>query len=309
MAGVDAAGRRIVLILDAPDARSAAIAQADIQASVRPHRVILVRPVAVNLPVAAQVIANAFGKSVLEKQDIDRFQTQSEDYAGVLQNALGLAARHLTSVPVAWTVQVFAAMQQLSLIQFHANAGHESPATTGPVVDGSPFRLDLATLMAADPIALDRDLGVCGFPLYSLSESEVELIQTGSTSDAIVDCLKTAGVFQYFYPPTDHLALAMVEHGVMAQSDLLSSLRASARLGHPFGDPEIVGAQKSILDTIGALHDKKLLAEAEIGFVVTETGQELRGTVRLKPREGLVSKILAKLSVSIDLVRLFRGGA
>ena len=76
-------------------------------------------------------------------------------------------------------------------------------------------------------------------------------------------------------------------------------------MGHPLGDPELVQESLSLQDTIAALQERKLIVEGEVGLEVTNAGRTLRSAIRFRPRESLLSKLLARISISIGLKDLF----
>jgi hypothetical protein len=61
-------------------------------------------------------------------------------------------------------------------------------------------------------------------------------------------------------------------------------------------------------DMIDVLRERNLLVDGEIGFELTPEGESIRRTIRFKPREGLLSKIINRFSFNIDLKDLFRSG-
>jgi hypothetical protein len=79
-------------------------------------------------------------------------------------------------------------------------------------------------------------------------------------------------------------------------------------IGHPFSKPELVSAMTPLPDLISALTDRRLLVEGETTIELSEEGRIVRTTVRFKPREGLVTKIINRMSVSFSLKDLFGGG-
>jgi hypothetical protein len=72
-------------------------------------------------------------------------------------------------------------------------------------------------------------------------------------------------------------------------------------IGHPYGDMEVVGNNVAIPDIIEMLQDRGLLVEGELGMEVGPTGKSIRQTVRFKPREGFISKLISRFSFKVDL--------
>jgi hypothetical protein len=50
------------------------------------------------------------------------------------------------------------------------------------------------------------------------------------------------------------------------------------------------------------------LVEGEIGYELTAEGQQQRAIVRFKPREALISKIINRISVKINLKSIVKIG-
>jgi hypothetical protein len=54
-------------------------------------------------------------------------------------------------------------------------------------------------------------------------------------------------------------------------------------------------------------HDGRYV-EGEIDMTLTESGREARATLKFKPRESAVSKLINRANFNFDLHKLFRGG-
>jgi hypothetical protein len=73
--GVDEDGRRLVVISTAPEARSAAMAQADIQATMQNVQVVVARPVVVDMAAFAKELGAALGRPEIGSEDFARIPT------------------------------------------------------------------------------------------------------------------------------------------------------------------------------------------------------------------------------------------
>ncbi len=71
--------------------------------------------------------------------------------------------------------------------------------------------------------------------------------------------------------------------------------------GHPFGESEILASDVGITNIITALQKRGLLVESEAGIEVTPKGKSVRATIRFKPHEGLLSKLLNVFSLKVDM--------
>ncbi len=74
--------------------------------------------------------------------------------------------------------------------------------------------------------------------------------------------------------------------------------------GHPYAKPEITH-EGSLLKIIDELQERNLVVEGESTFELSEKGTTIRQTVKYKPREGLVSKIVNRFKINIDLKSIF----
>ena len=113
-------------------------------------------------------------------------------------------------------------------------------------------------------------------------------------------------LFQYFFPSPDQLALGLIDRGGLPPSRVLDYLEAAPQLGHPFGPVEIT-PESSLPRMVEALKTLDLVIEGEESSEVTLAGKTIRRSVRFKPREGLISKLLNRLSISFNLKDLFGG--
>ena len=131
-------------------------------------------------------------------------------------------------------------------------------------------------------------------------------MKKGNDLDAIRNILKGLGILQYFFPPPDQLALGLIDRALPTDDDLIMQLRSAVERGHPFGPNELVPPSPSLTTTIDDLRDKGYVMEGERTLEITETGKTIRETLKFKPREGLVSKIINQFSVKIDLKDFFK---
>jgi hypothetical protein len=306
--GVDEARKRVVIISGESDARSAALAHGDIQAAMPSLRVLMIRPIAINLGGLARSVSEIAGRTSLSQADLDWLvevckRPKQELDAIVTKMALqmiphGLAAPWIASLNVlaVWKEIV----QQLALIDI------ETPTTAGgqggKVGHGTQIpTLHFTRLLGFDPAEADRGLGVCAVPLYGFSAADVEVFHAGRDIDAARNILGRHGILQYFFPSADQLALGFAEQLTAQPGDIVDRLIQTPGAGHPFGALEIVDPQVRLTDMVGALQEFGLLVEGEAGVEVTEKGRTVRAAVRFKPREALLTRLANVLSVKLDL--------
>ena len=168
--------------------------------------------------------------------------------------------------------------------------------------------IELLRLKQAIPLYhMEEDLkvGICPLPLNEFSLSELEDIQRGGDVDEVRGILRSKGALQYFFPAADQLALGLIDRneGSPEVTNVLEQVLMAPQIGHPFGPMEIT-TTTSIPEMIKELHDRGLIADGEIGYEITPQGKNFRATVRFKPREGLVSKILNRISITLGVKEL-----
>jgi len=302
--GIDRVRKRLVLISGDPDGRSAVLAQADIQAAYQDHKIILARPIAVNLARAAEALVGFFGKTEIGRRDLSKFSAGGERTkhklerrmkllfeAGVIPaiQALGYAA---LNAPAAWQDAIIQ-LSHIQLVTQNPDAPEEIEADTPIIKFGS--------LVALDPAEMDRRMGVCSVPLYELSADEVEVFHSGTNIGAAREVLKSHHVFQYFFPAPDHLALGLIEKNQISSPTLVDWVGRSPEIGHPFGPSELIASTAKLGELVDMLKERGLSTEGEFGLELTESGRASRATVKFKPREGFLSKLSNLISVKLDL--------
>ena len=67
---------------------------------------------------------------------------------------------------------------------------------------------------------------------------------------------------------------------------------------------ELVDQTTALPEVIDALQDRGLIVEGEIGLELGPGGRQMRTSIKFKPREGLISKVKSRFSISVDLKTL-----
>ena len=305
-AGVDEAGKRLVVISKEGRASSAALAQADLQAAMQGKdlQVVVARPVVVDLSAMAKPLEAAIGSSVITSRDlevINKAQQDGEPDPQKFVEAFGPVAeqvRKAISVGHIDFVQgVIQAMEQLARIRW---AKPDDPDAA--LVDFSDlFKTSL------DPE--DGELGVCPIPITEFSGDELETINSGSDADAIEAVLREREVYQYFFPPADRTALELFQRGFGGVEDVMAAVAIAPEIGHPFGEPEVTPPGTKLDELVSTLQDKKLLVEGEVtGIDLAALGDEAKGTLRFSPRESFIVKLVNRFEVKVNLKSLFKVG-
>lgn len=296
--GVDEEKKRIVIVQDEQDARVLSMAQVDIQATLKEYNVLMIRPVAINLSMAFGSIALLLGTSKLTQFEVEALSKKGETEAIVEENKSKLENIINSFSPQIEIIQrtkpnlvsVFKELvQQLSHVKF-----------IGDLEKQVPYTLDFNELLNFNPIIYDTSLGICPIPLYDFSMDEAESLIKAADKDFNIATLKKHSIHQYFYPPSDSLALGLVENEDYNSKDLIKQIRKVPDIGHPFGKNELVDV-KNIKDMVHALKENGLVAEGEISLTITEEGKEKRMQVKFSPRESIFKRLSNIFSVKVDM--------
>ncbi|HEX8493038.1 MAG TPA: hypothetical protein VF658_09375 [Pyrinomonadaceae bacterium] len=147
----------------------------------------------------------------------------------------------------------------------------------------------------------DRRMGLCAVPFEDFTPDELELLSAGEDVEEIKAVLRRQNILQYFFPPPDQLALGLIERGqINSIPQLIDLLVKTPDLGHPFASTEIMPPRQSFMEIIEELQARQLVSRGANGFEITDEGRALRSRVRERPREGLISKILNRLSANLN---------
>ena len=93
--GVDERRRRVIMISGESDARSAALAQGDIQAAMPSVKVVMARPLAINLGQLAKVISEVLDKTKIGTQELKWMTENEEEFK---KKSVILGTSYITSV-------------------------------------------------------------------------------------------------------------------------------------------------------------------------------------------------------------------
>jgi hypothetical protein len=300
--GVDESRKRLLIVSAEHDARTAAMAQIDIQSALDGVQVLVVRPVAVDLSEVAKSISESLGRTVFTTEDLSALSAHSEALGEAIKkhlNAVLAPLAFLGKIPLNVLSQWMSSIQQLGLITFSQSTDEQAP-------QNNKLTIDIDKLAKLNPLELDNHFGVCPVPLYQLKPEEVDLLNGEPNLDDVRELLSRRGILQYFFPAPDSLALGLIERGAGSQSVLEDQLVLAPAMGHPFGSSEIVGEGNANLPAIiDALQTRKFVVEGEVGLEIGPAGRHVRTSIKFQPREGLVSKIINRFSFNLDLKGLF----
>jgi hypothetical protein len=293
---LDGPRRRLLVISAEHDARTAALAQIDIQAALNDTQVLVARPLAVDFSIVAKNLLRLLGRDQITSEDIAKLQPKAEGFQDAAKPLLGLslaALEFIEKVPLNAAAQWMQAVQQLASMDFTHVPGPD--ATKGNLI------INFRKLADLDPVEYDNAFGICPVPLYLFTPSDVDLLNGNPNLDDVRDLLRRHGLIRYFFPAADELALGLVDRGADSPQSVLDQLLLTPTLGHPYGPTALVSENTKLTDMIDALGERGMIVEGELGLEVGPGGKQIRTSLKFKPQEGLLSKIINRFSLNLDL--------
>lgn len=305
---VDEVKKRLIVVSAEYNPRIAALMRVDIQATLPDTKVLVARPIAVDLAYAARMlfsdgrggldyskvigVAQALGsgeadKDLLEKQ----FGHQlTPIFDGIKRSGLPIRSHVLHT------------LEQVSSIDWARLKDAEHTETLGLMLQG------IQMIQGLDNLAEDRQQGICPIPTYEFTEHDWEVFLRGTEIDEIQARLKALNIFQYFFPPKDSFALAMVDNGKGSLPDIAAAAQLAEAGGHELSGNEILPDVSSLPDILAAFQDAGYIAEGEMSWEMTQTGENVRQSVKFRPRESLMAKLIGQFSakLNMDLKDLFK---
>lgn len=296
--GVDEKQKRIVIVQDEQDARILSMVQADVQAQVKEYSILMVRPVSINLSSAFSGMAMLLGGFKFTQKDLQELSQrgEAEDINTAtksnLESLISLVTPQIDIIQKTKPnlVSVFQEIiQQLSSLKFLQN-----------IDEGNNFVFDFEEILTFNPVIHDNSLGICPIPLYDFSVDEAESFVKKNHNDLNKMILKKHGIYQFFFPPADSLALGLIENNTYSSKEILRQVEKVPNFGHPFGENELTDI-KNITEVVDALKDKGLAVEGEFSLGITADGKEKRMLVKFSPRESIFKRLSNIISVKLDI--------
>jgi hypothetical protein len=315
---VDDKTKRVVVICAESHPRIAALIQSDIQATMPDVKVLVARPSIIDLGVlvrdffpsertadfTVEQAKAAFVRLQRWSEKIKRLTTTQKEalgrrvgkkvQSGQLFRALGgtISAANVFTLPA--LAQVVGVIQQASAFDWQSLIKALQDKSDGNVIP-------LSSLYKLDNAAIDRGYGICPLPLYEFGQQDWETFLAAKDVDLIRERLKSFGIFQYFYPPADQIALGVAERGIKSRSDIIEVVKSSPTIGHPLAPSELVPSGTQLTELIDALTDRGFLTDLNQSVEVSEQGLKARITIKTRPREGLLSKLITRFSLKASL--------
>jgi hypothetical protein len=292
--GVDTGRNRIVVLTDSPDPKMAAFMQADLQQANPNHNIVTARTLLVHVaPTLKQIASEPFFASLSMATVQARFERLNK---GNAKQLLERAFAALLGDPRLKNHSSLAFIHQL-LTQIVALDWSKIEEMT----DQSPLGPLLSSWSAADAGDLDNQLGICPLPVFNMSADEVENVKQATSLDTARELLSKHGVWEYFFPKTNELALGLIDRGVTTIEKVREGVLLAPQKGHPLGEQ----MPPRIEDVVDHLKGRGFVVEGELGFQTTVAGAETRALVKFKPKESLLVKLKNLMSLVSPLLKFF----
>lgn len=296
--GVDDKHKRLLVVSAEFNPRIAAMMRIDLQATMPGTRVLVARPVTIDIAhVAKKFFMTAAG--LIDFQKIIEFK---EDFTapsdGTINAKYGPTIvsiiNSITNTPVPPMSFAYQLLQQSSMLNWER-------LFTGEGDLGLKWQNAVVEILSLDNMAADIEHGVCPIPTYEFSEADWDLFNSASDIEVATQRLKELNVHQYFFPPVDTLALGMIDRGFSSSGEVLKATELSEKEGHRVAKSTLVPDASSVSEILEELRSQGYMAEGEFSYELTAEGETVRNTLKVRPAEGLISKLISKLNFNIDI--------
>lgn len=168
--------------------------------------------------------------------------------------------------------------------------------------------ISLKGLTQLDNLSVDRRYGICPIPLYEFNEADMEMLQSRSDIPAIRERLHELGIYDFFFPPVDALAVGFVDGGVTTQAGVTNAVAVAEGLGHQVASPVLVDATDDVARLLAELKESGHVAEGELGLEIGPNGRTFRASVKFRPQESMFSRVLQRVNLTINPSNFLPGG-
>jgi hypothetical protein len=181
--GVDEKNRRLLVVAAEPSPRTAALMQVDIQATMPDTKVLVARPISVDLGFIARRLVSLIGRSTLRLSEIGRFldriqamdQHERNQYLDRWLNEIaGPMKGQIANFSLPGLNQLISVIQQGAVFDWQGTFRRATQGSGGNTV------VSLGSIAAIDNMGADLAAGVCPIPLYELTVDDLELFQSGA---------------------------------------------------------------------------------------------------------------------------------
>jgi hypothetical protein len=298
---VDDKNKRMLLVSSEPDPRTCALVYGDVQAAMPDVRILMARPIAIDLNFIFSRASQLIGKDSFTQGEVKAFFKTLERYKGRkkppppflrLAHQLKPVGEALSRAPLSATAQFITFIQQAATIDW---------VTISETLGDEDAEIAINFNLEYDSLAADRSYGVCPVPLYEWAEDDWRLFGPEFDEGAAIERLKALDIYQYFFPALDQTALGLIDRGVSDPNALPVVLGKSQELGHPPGQLELLPPDTDVQSILSGLHELGLVVEGELGLSASKEGQEQRLSIKFRPREGWISKMLSAFKLNVNI--------
>lgn len=299
---VDDKAKRLILVSAEYNPRIAALMRVDVQATLPDVRVLVARPLAVDLAhTARKLFSTPDGKLDMSRAtQLGVILAMGDAAEQSLKEAFGPSIAPLmhaisrSKLPI--LSHVLSGIEQASSINWPTLIADKPDGIMGVV------EFFLNEFRAIDNLAEDRQQGICPIPTYELTDEEWEMFLSGKNIDHVQERLRTMGVYQYFFPPRDNVALGLIDRGFNTVDLVERGVSIASQQGHLISPNTIVPDAVEIPDLVDELRKRGLTVDAQFeSEELTEDGRTIRKTLKVKPAEGLIEKLSKIISVKVDM--------
>lgn len=299
--GVDDKTRRVVIVAAEHNPRSAALMRVDVQAMMPEAKVLVARPLAIDIAHASRsLFSTKLGTpdlaKVLELGNILGSGALAEPmlkakYGPIFSKLMEGISR--SNLPV--KSHLLNIVEQVAEIDWGRikDAGFTDPTSIAYEV--------VSQINQTDNLAADRKHGVCPVPTYELTEQDWDLFASGKHIEEVKERLKALNIYQYFFPPADSVALGLIDREVGTAADIERGFELAQQSGHVVSKNELIPDASELPELLEGLKTMGYIAEGEFSYETTQEGRTVRQTIRVRPRESFVTKIVNRINISASL--------
>ncbi|MWD26073.1 hypothetical protein E0K89_001105 [Aquicoccus sp. SCR17] len=299
--GVDEKRKRLILISSESNPRVAALLRGDVQATVPGLRVMVARPMAIDISHIARKLFFTdqgtldFTKLLKAGAALRSGENGSEQLKELYMEPIEEVMRNAARSALPMRIHIYNAIEQLHSVDWEG----VMPASKEDLMQTSVDVLTKFSLL--DNLAADREQGICPIPTYELSENDWDLFLSKKSIEEVQERLKELDIYQYFYPPADQLALGLIDRGVGEPGPIFEGFNVSELQGHEISANTLFEPTEDIREILEQAKANGYVVEGEFSMELTEEGRALRRKINLRPREGLIAKISKIVSIKVEL--------
>jgi hypothetical protein len=299
--GVDDATRRVVIISAEYNPRIAALMRVDVQATMPGARVLVARPLAIDIAHTTRSLFTTKSGSLdlMKVLELANILGAGQMVQPMLEARYGDEFRRLMADVGRSNLPIRSHF--LNLIEQAANINWSKIKDAG-FTEASSLAFEVVEQVAkSDNLAGDRKHGVCPVPTYELTEKDWDLFGSGRHIDEVQERLKALNIYQYFYPPADSVALGLIDRDVGTEAEIQKGFDIAEKGGHVLSKNELLPEAKDLPELLEALKAQGYVAEGEYSYEATEEGRTVRKSVKVRPRESFLTKIINRINLNASI--------